>query len=494
MSAAKRTLAGLLIFVVVLIAVGLYRTAAFPSKQLSGVPVIQVAVAADAAAERLAKGIAFPTVSNQNKQDTDRAAFIAYHEYLARVFPHVHEQLILEKPGNLSLLYTWKGKDPSKAPVVIMGHQDVVPVVPGTEKDWEHPPFSGALTNGYVWGRGALDDKVMVQAILEAVETLLIQNHQPSRTIYLAFGHDEEVGGADGMKAVVQSLKAKGIKQVALVLDEGLPIAPGLFPGINGPTALVGIAEKGYLSLELRVDGEGGHSAMPPRHSNIGILAQAIRRLEDNPFPLRLTPVVKSQFDYLGPEMPFKSRLVLANLWLFRGLFMQTMSRSPRTAAFLRTTTATTMFNAGVKENVMPTRATAVVNFRILPGDSVNAVTHRVREMINDDRVQIREVSPPDEPSPVSDTHSQAYALLDRTIREIWGTPDLKVAPLLVIGGTDARHFSELSRNIFRFTAVQVESAADSGRWHGTNERVLIREYAKSIGFFQLLIQRLENL
>src|SRR5262249_1891182 len=172
----------------------------------------------------------------------------------------------------------------------------------------------------------------MLQAILEAVETLLIQKHQPARTIYLAFGHDEEVGGADGMKAVVQSLQAKGIKEVALVLDEGLPIAPGLFPGINGPTALVGIAEKGYLSLELRVDGEGGHSAMPPRHSNIGILAQAIRRLEDNPFPLRLTPVVKSQFDYLGPEMPFKSRVVLANLWLFRGLFMQTMSHSPKTA------------------------------------------------------------------------------------------------------------------------------------------------------------------
>src|SRR5215813_6397180 len=137
MSAAKRTLAALLVFVVILVAVALYRTATFPSKQLSGVAVLQVPVAADAAAERLAKGIAFLTISNQNKQDTDRAAFLAYHEYLARVFPRVHEQLALEKPGNLSLLYTWKGKDPSQAPVVIMGHQDVVPVVPGTEKDWE---------------------------------------------------------------------------------------------------------------------------------------------------------------------------------------------------------------------------------------------------------------------------------------------------------------------------------------------------------------------
>jgi len=494
MKLLKKFLAGLILAAAGLVAIVLIRTATFKSSQMTGVRPVTIPVEAGAAAERLSKGLVFPTVSNQEKKRDDPAAFLGYHHYLARIYPRVHAQLKLEKVGGLSLLYTWTGKDPSKAPVLIMGHQDVVPVVPGTEKDWEHAPFSGEIANGYVWGRGALDDKVMVQAILEAVEALLAQNFQPARTIYLAFGHDEETGGTDGMKAVVEKLKTKGVKDIACVLDEGLPIAPGLFPGIAAPTALIGIAEKGYLSLELSVAGDGGHSSIPPRHSNIGVLAQAIRRLEDNPFPLRLTPVVKSQFDTLGPEMPFKSRLVLANLWLFRGLFIRTLALNPKTAAFLRTTTAVTMFNAGVKENVLPPQATAVVNFRILPGDTVESVTHRVREVVNDDRVKIRSISTSNDPSPISDPHGKEFVLLDRTIREIWGETEIKVAPLLIIGGTDARHFSDLSRNIYRFTALQVESSADMERWHGTNERVLIREYAKSIGFFQLLIQRLENL
>jgi len=296
------------------------------------------------------------------------------------------------------------------------------------------------------------------------------------------------------MKSVVQWLRNRGVNEAALVLDEGLPMAPGLFPGIEGLTALIGVAEKGYLSLELRVDGEGGHSAMPPRHSNIGILAGAIRRLEEHPFALRLTPVVESQFECLGPEMPFKSRFVLANLWLFKGLFLQTLARQPKTAAFVRTTTAATMFNAGVKDNVMPGQATAVINFRILPGETVASVTQRVREIINDERVKLKETGPADDPSPVSDPRGQPFQLVERTIHEIWGVPDLRVAPILVIGGTDARHFSGLSQHIFRFTAVRVESPADSARWHGTNERVLVKEYAKSIGFFQLLIRRIEML
>jgi len=244
----------------------------------------------------------------------------------------------------------------------------------------------------------------------------------------------------------------------------------------------------------LRVEGEGGHSAMPPRHSNIGLLAGAIRRLEEHPFALRLPPVVESQFECLGPEMPFKSRLVLANLWLCKGLFLRTLARQPKTAAFVRTTTAATMFNAGVKDNVMPSQATAVINFRILPGETVASVTQRVRAIINDDRVKLRALGSSDDPSPASDPRSKPFQLVERTIREIWGVPDLRVAPILVIGGTDARHFSGLSQHVLRFTAVRVESPADSARWHGTNERVLVKEYAKSIGFFQRLMTRLETL
>jgi len=185
---------------------------------------------------------------------------------------------------------------------------------------------------------------------------------------------------------------------------------------------------------------------------------------------------------------------VLANLWLCKGLFLRTLARQPKTAAFVRTTTAATMFNAGVKDNVMPSQATAVINFRILPGETVASVTQRVRAIINDDRVKLRALGSSDDPSPASDPRSKPFQLVERTIREIWGVPDLRVAPILVIGGTDARHFSGLSRHVLRFTAVRVESPADSARWHGTNERVLVKEYAKSIGFFQRLMTRLETL
>jgi len=490
----KKAAAGLLGLVALLVVIVLGRTLMFRPRPVVAVPLVELAVDAEAAAQRLAKGITFPTVSNQDKKDNEPATFVAYQEYLARTYPAVHKSLHLEKIGGLSLVYTWKGKDLSKPPVVLMGHQDVVPVAPGTEKDWGHAPFSGDIADGYIWGRGALDDKVMVQAILEAVEALLAQQYQPARTIYLAFGHDEEVGGVEGMKLVVQWLRKQGVNEVALVLDEGLPMAAGLFPGIDSLTALIGVAEKGYVSLELGVDGDGGHSAMPPPHSNIGILAQAIRRLEENPFPLQLTPVVEAQFERLGPDMPFKSRLVLANRWLFKGLLLQTLARQPKTAAFVRTTTAATMFNAGVKDNVLPMQARAVVNFRILPGETVTTVTRRVHRLVADERVRLRVLGAADDPSPVSDPRGPPFQLIEQTIRETWGTPDLKVAPILIIGATDAKHFSSLSRNIFRLTAVRVESPADTARWHGTNERVPLKEYAKSIGFFQLLIKRFETL
>lgn len=499
-------------------------TRAFNSLQMKGVAVVNVPVDADAAARRLSAGIKIPTISNQDRKDFDEKAFKDYHAFLEKAYPLAHktmEREVLGDPRKYSLLYTWKGTNPALDPIILMGHQDVVPVVPGTEKQWEHGAFSGDIAGGYIWGRGALDDKVMIQAIFEAIEMHVRKGFKPTRTIFLVFGQDEEVGGAEGVKNIVAALKARGVKNVALVLDEGLPLAPGLFPGIKAPTAPIGTAEKGYVSLELKVAGAGGHSAMPPRNSNIGILAQAITKLEANPFPYRITQAVRDQYRFMGPELPEKYHALLAEVALGKDSakpaipqaqaaaeygdnvnvawqsqsaseeeFIRYMLTNPMTTALLHTTTAVTMVNGGIKENVMPPFATAVVNFRILQGETVQSVIDFATKVIDDKRVAVKDISASINPSPVSDPYGQEYKLLEKTIRQTWGTPDLIVMPYLVIGGADAKWFaaSDMTKNVFRFTAVRVESAADSARWHGVNERVLVTEYAKSIGFFHQFI------
>lgn len=501
----------------------------FSSLQLRKVSPVPVSIDAEAVARRLSRAVTFPTISNQDRSDFDEAAFTGFHQYLQQAFPLVHQKLkreLLGKPRVFSLLFTWEGKDPSLPPIVLMAHQDVVPVVPGTEEQWEHGPFSGDIEGGYVWGRGTLDDKGMLMAILEAVEKQLADDLQPKRTIYLVFGQDEEVMGREGVREIVSVLRARGVNEVALVLDEGLPLAPGLFPGLPQPIALIGVAEKGYATLELKVDGVGGHSAMPPESSNIGILARAITRLEAHPFPYRITQAVRDQFRFLGPELPENYRQLLEDV-AFGGeasapragnghapdehtncpsagwhveknsedQFIKYMLSGAPTTAMLHTTTAVTVVNGGVKENVLPPSASALVNFRILQGDTVQSVVEHASKCIDDDRVQVTALPGHVDPSPVSDPFGPEYQLIEKTIRQTWASPNLLVTPYLVIGGTDSKYFaSTIAKNVYRFSAVRVESAADTARWHGVNERVLVSEYARSVAFFHNLIQNVQAL
>ncbi len=489
----KKLLGLVAVVLVALAAIVVFNAVRFESRQMAGVESVEIAVDENAAAQRFATALTFPTISNQDRTDVDSAAFLGLHDFFARTYPLVHENLARETVGGLSLLYTWEGSDPEMAPVVLMGHMDVVPVIPGTEADWTHDPFGGVISDGYVWGRGAIDNKSSVVSILEAVEALSAQGHRPARTFYLAFGHDEEVGGPQGAGAIAQLLESRGIRDFAFVLDEGGAISEGLVPGIDGPTAIVGIGEKGFLSLELRVDGAGGHSSMPPPSTNVGVLAQAIHRLEQNPFPARLTTPVEQQFQFMGPEMSFGARALFSNLWLLKPVFVRMMEGDPQTSAMVRTTTAATMFNAGVKDNVLPINATAVVNFRILPGETVESVTERVRRVIDDEQVKIRDVSSSRDPSPVSDPNGAAYRLLERTIRETARAPDLVVAPYLVMGGTDAKYYSGASTNVFRFLAAEL-GEGDLERFHGTNERLSVESFANSIRFFQRLIRNADEL
>ena len=470
----------------ILISVVVIRTVRFTSRQLRVDPVSKIAMNERQLAEHLSKAIQFRTVSHGDAAQFDGKEFLRFHQYLEQTFPHVHSTLTREVIGEYSLLYTWKGQAGQMKPILLMGHMDVVPVEPGTEDQWTHPPFGGRITDGYVWGRGTIDDKVSVLGMLEAVEMLLAQGFHPSRTMYLAFGHDEEIGGLRGAAAIARLLHSRGI-ELESILDEGGAITSGMVPGVSAPVALIGIAEKGYLSIELTVHSPGGHSSMPPKQTAIGILSTAIQNLERNQFPAEITGATGQLFAYLGPEMPLTERMVFANLWLFGWLVERHLVGSPLTNALVRTTTAATMFTSGVKENVLPAQAKAVVNFRILPGESVQSVIDHVRKTIGDPRVTMTPLKKVlSEPSAVSATESSSFENLHRTIRQIF--PDVIVAPWLVVGATDSRHYAQSSHNIYRFIPIQMRPE-DTRRFHGTNERIAVENYEDCVRFFMQLIR-----
>jgi carboxypeptidase PM20D1 len=481
----KRALTWVGTLLLLLVGIVLARTALFRSQQVQVQPAALVKVDSDAAVARFAGSLRFRTVSNQDPAQFDVAQFRGLHAYLAAQFPLVDARLQRETVSDYSLLYTWPGRDSQRRPVVLMAHLDVVPIEPGTEEKWAHPPFDGLIADGLVWGRGALDDKLGVLSILEAVETMLRDGFQPAATIYLAFGHDEEVGGPHGAVAIAALLQSRGV-QAEMVLDEGGSLIRGILPGLSVTVACIGIAEKGRLSVELTAHVEGGHSSSPPEHTAVGLVSTAVHRLERQQMPAELKGPLRRFLDRIGPETSFPYRLALANLWLTRPLIERVLVHLPAANASLRTTTAATMISGGVKENVLPSSARAVVNFRILPGDSVATVLEHVRRVVDDPRIGVAALDGAQEPSPESPVDTPSFALLERTIRAVY--PDAAVAPYLTIGGTDSRHYDKISANIYRFTPF-VGDKDDLARIHGTNERAAVEYYIHAVQFFVELLR-----
>jgi carboxypeptidase PM20D1 len=405
--------------------------------------------------------------------------------HIEKSFPAFHAAAKREVIAGLSLLYTWEGSDPRARPIALLAHQDVVPVAPGTDKDWQQPPYDGVIADGYIWGRGSWDDKGNLYSMLEAAEALAKAGFHPKRTIYFAFGHDEEVAGTRGAKAIAATLASRGIK-LDFVLDEGLLITDGIMKGLAKPAALIGVAEKGYATLVLSAQATPGHSSMPPRETAIGMMSAALARLEDHRLPMQIRSTVWEMFDTLAPEMSGVNRVILSNLWLFKPLLLREFEKTGPTEAMVRTTTALTIFNAGDKDNVLPGHADATVNFRLLPGDTQASVTDHVRLTVANDRISIKPFPGNTDPPPVTGTASASYQTLNRTIREIY--PDVVVAPGLMIAATDSRHYAAITDNIFRFSPVRANSD-DLKRFHGTNERLSIEGYADMIRFYRRFIE-----
>lgn len=478
----------------------------FTSMQMKGVEPVPIKVDIDSAAQRLSKGVQFPTISNQDRNDFDTKAFTGYHEFLEKAYPNVSKTLkreVLGDPRPYSLLYTWEGKDPSLPPALFYAHMDVVPVPEDSRDQWKQEPFAGTIADGYIWGRGAIDDKCQVQAILEAAEMKIKEGWQPQRTLYFVFGQDEEVGGPEGARYVAEVLEKRGIKRFAFVMDESAPLIPGIFPGIPNNTALIGIAQKGFISLELAMNGVGGHSSQPPEESNIGILAKAITKLESAQFPYRIHPALRYQYRYMGPELDKSKQPMYAavafgkdgEMTELEKEFINEMASNQVTRAMLHTTIAVTMFNAGIKDNVLPPSATAVVNFRPMPGDTPEVIIEHVKKAINDDRITVKDISASTPATAVADPNGKGYKALEKTIRQTWGN-DLIVAPFFVIGGSDSKHFQArpFAPDVYTITGIQLESMKEFEGFHGVNERVKVDEYAKSIGFFYQLMNNLDSM
>jgi carboxypeptidase PM20D1 len=479
--------AALIVSAAVLLLAGViaFNTFSQPSRQLQVAAIAKVPVDEQAAAARLAEAIRFPTISSFAKPDQAGDALRGMQAHMAANFPAFHAATTRDVVGDYSLLYTWQGSDPSLKPIALLAHQDVVPIAPGTEKDWQYPPFAGVVADGFIWGRGAWDDKCSIYAMLEAVEQMAKQGVRPKRTIYFAFGHDEEVSGQRGAKAIAALLASRGVR-LEFVLDEGLLITEGMLDGLDKPLALIGVAEKGYATLVLTAKGTPGHSSFPPHDTAIGTMSAALVRLENNRLPMRVNETVGEMFDTVAPEMRGVNRVVLSNLWLLKPLLLREFEKSGPTEANVRTTTALTIFNAGDKDNVLPGYAEATVNFRLLPGDTQASVTDYVRRVVGNDRILIAPFPGNTDPPPVTHTDNDAYRALNRTIREVF--PDVVVTPGLMVGATDSRNYVDVTDKIFRFQPVRT-TGEDLKRVHGTNERLSIANYGDMIRFYRRLIE-----
>lgn len=486
----KRLLFGLLALLLVLAAVLALNTWRQGSRQLDVPALPPVAVDVDGAARRLGEAVQLRTISSREDPSLNAGEFQRLHALLQQRYPRAHTVMQREVVGDLSLLYTWPGTDKAAGPMVLMAHQDVVPVAPGTDKDWTVAPFSGVVRDGFVWGRGSWDNKGNLIAQMEALEMLAASGFQPRRTIHLVAGADEEIGGLRGAKRIAALLKERNVRP-EFVIDEGLLITEGILPGVRQPVAIVGVAEKGYMSVVLRMNGRPGHASMPPPpgQSAIGMMSAALKRIDDEQMPAAIRGVAGEMFATVAPEMDGFLRVALSNLWLFGPLVQKQLEAGASTNALLRTTTALTIAQAGNKDNVLPGQAEATINYRLLPGDTIAQVTERVKAQVTQatggGSFELFLLPGANEATRVTSTDSAAYRLLNRTVREVF--PGTVVAPGLYIAGSDSVHFVDISAHVFRFSPIRAR-AEDLSRFHGTNERIALANLGDLIRFYHRLL------
>ena len=470
----KKLLLSFVLIIGALLLIALVRTLMHSAPELTVNVGITADIDGEAAINNLAASIRFKTISHQDKEKFSPQEFEGFIKWAADTYPEFHSAMQLEML-EYTLLFKWAGSDSSLAPILLTAHYDVVPVIPGTESIWEEEPFAGVISNNRIWGRGALDDKSGVVGMMEAATYLIKNNFQPARTVYFSFGHDEEIGGS-GAAQVTEKLKQEGV-QLQWSLDEGSFVNRGFFPGVDKLVAPINVAEKGIMNLLIVAKAKGGHSSTPPKKTAVTILADALIKLENEPLPGSLEGLSAVMFDEVSKHMPFSYRFLFANRWLFGGLLDRQMSSTPVINAMIRTTTAPTMLNGSIKSNVLPIEATALINFRLHPRDSIESVTEHVRRVVGSDQVEVRALGGI-EASGVSEWESPGYEIISSSLSKVYG--EVVSVPGIMIAASDTRHYSKVADNSFRFNPFSIVPEDMTG-FHGTNESIAVDSFVAGI-------------
>ena len=480
---AGLTAVGLVLAIAGVVAV---RTATFKAPAAVDIAAARLAAAKPVdttkAAANLAQAIRFQTISHQDQADDQPAEWDRLHAWLQATYPAAHAAMTRDVLTGHTLVYTWQGSNPALAPIVLMAHQDVVPVTPGSEGSWTHAPFAGVVADGAVWGRGAIDDKGSLVTLFEAIEGLAAGGFAPKRTVIVVSGHDEEVRGV-GARAAAALLKSRGIK-AQFVLDEGMLVVTD-HPVTGQPTAIIGTAEKGYATLKVVAPAVGGHSSAPPPETGVATLARAVLAIAGAPFPMKFSGPGADMLKALAPHASLTVKVAAANTWLFSPLLIKVTAKTPAGAAMLHTTIAPTMLKGSPKENVLPQDATAWINYRIAPGDSSAKVMAQAKNAVGDLPVELSWTKTPDEPSRVSSTDSDAWKMLAGLAAVESQAP---VVPGLVTAGTDSRYLAPVATDIYRFQPLRL-SVNDTKMIHGTDEHITVANVERMVRFYQRLIE-----
>lgn len=508
----KKVLLSLLTIILVVIVVVLVKTVTYPFTK------VETAKAAakeelpilDSAVYRFSQGIKIPTVSVGELGDFNYEPFSRFIAYLKTAYPEVHaktEQYTVNE--GFGLVFKWKGKNANLKPILFLSHMDVVtpgdapiknkttenifqphdkplPSVTEVAKEWDYEPFSGAVSGGKIYGRGTLDMKGMLFSLMESMTALIKEGFVPERDIYIALGCDEEVGGRRGAMKIAEDFKQKGLHFDAVYDEGGIVMQKGALSGVNSDVALIGFAEKGFLSARIKVNGLGGHSSIPPLQSAIGKAAIIMHRLETNQMKPILTPLIQEFFKNVGGEMPFTSRMAISNKWLLESVLLKQLTQNNTTNALVRTTTALTMMKGSNGTNVLSPQVEFVVNFRILPGNTIKEVKEHINKACEGFDVEIEEVDNTREASKVSSSEAKGFKVMEKTIKSLY--PDAIITPYLTVGGTDAYKYEIVSDNVYRFIPFSINNAEQQSI-HSTNEYITISNYMRMIRYFKSMMK-----
>ena len=481
----RKIILAIVLLLIVLVGVLLYNTFQFSkiTPLQTSKPITNIS---DSAALHMSQALQIKTVSFGDTLPIDTTEFRKFKVFLETTYPTVHEKLPRLIFNEFSYVFIWKGKDTTLKPYVLMAHMDVVPVEAVAEKNWKQSPFSGLILNDTIWGRGAVDDKASVISILEATEQLLKANYQPERTIYLCFGHDEEIAGKRGAAYISKWFQQQKIEP-ELVLDEGGQVEKERFKKLNRSVAIIGVGEKGYVNIDLTVEIPGGHSSMPMHETAIDVLNNAIVKVRAKQMPALFPAPVQDLLQRIGPGQDFISRLAMSNRWLFNSLVVGQLEKDKGTNAMIHTTLVPTIVKAGIKDNVIPTVAKATFNSRILPGQTSDDVLNFVKKAINDDRVQVtKQTISLMEPSTLTSSDHPMFKLIENFAYQ--SVPNALVSPYLVLGATDSRYFRPFSNAVLNFIPLQ-----DAKGFHGIDERIGVSDLHRMIFFYKLVMQHGNN-